>query len=136
MALLFEVHTLDEQIILTTDSYTAACATADAACQDAGRRGWAFVVQRRAPRMEQPTILDDIDGDLAEMEWLAAAQRQYIREHVTCKGAGTQGHHIGPGHCKGNDECCGGDDGTAAPACAGWDAYCCRCGVSYALGQL
>lgn len=38
--------------------------------------------------------------------------------------------------CKGNDECNEGADGGPAECCEGWGPYCCRCGHSYALGQL
>lgn len=32
-------------------------------------------------RDHEPGLLDDIDGDLSEMEWLVAAQREYQRTH-------------------------------------------------------
>lgn len=38
--------------------------------------------------------------------------------------------------CRGNDECNEGPNGEAVEWCQGWGPYCCRCGTSYAVGQL
>lgn len=38
--------------------------------------------------------------------------------------------------CRGNDQCIYGDDGGPALCCDGWAGMCCKCGYSYAVGQL
>jgi hypothetical protein len=38
--------------------------------------------------------------------------------------------------CCGNDQCIYGPDGKEAECCEGWSSYCCKCGYSYALGQM
>jgi len=38
--------------------------------------------------------------------------------------------------CVGEDECLHGPSGTAAERCDGWGRRCCRCGSSYAIGQM
>jgi len=38
-----------------------------------------------------------------------------------------------PGH---DDECLHGPGGTPAERCEGWRQRCCRCGSSYAVGQM
>jgi hypothetical protein len=48
-----------------------------------------------------------------------------------CGGAKVPGES-----CPGNDQCNYGPDGGPALACEGWGRYCCKCGASYAIGQM
>ena len=63
---------------------------------------------------------------------LTAHQLRMV-QHVQCPHCG--GKHV-PALCIGNDECVHGPAGGPSWCCEKWGDRCCRCGASYARGQM